>query len=107
MKKSTEEKKEATAELHEWLRSLWDQMPKGIKKCKSCSGPVFGDFKPLYFDHLLEKSRYPQYRMTEENVLFVCSDCHWAKTNGFPTKKHLEFIKNALKLHLEDRLQEK
>ena len=102
--KKTIEQKEATAELHEWLRLLWDEMPKGIKKCRSCSGPVFGDFKPIYFDHLLEKEKYPQYRMTEANIWFCCGDCHYQSTSGFFRKKHLAERERIYNLHLKGEL---
>src|SRR4026207_1024987 len=95
-----EAKAQATKELHEWLLSLWNRMPKGTKKCKSCLGPIFGEFKPLYFDHLLEKDKYPQYSMTEDNIWFCCGDCHELKSRGFPKERHKQAIKKALESHL-------
>lgn len=102
--KTKEEKQDETRELHLWLFSLWDKMPKGIKKCKSCSGPVFGDFKPIYFDHLLEKEKYPQYKMTEANIWFCCGDCHYQKTSGFFKPKHLAEREKVLDLHKKGEL---
>ena len=102
--KRTIEQKQATTELHEWLRSLWDKMPQGTKKCRSCSGPIFGDFKPIYFDHLLFKDKYPQYRMTEANIWFLCGDCHYQATSGFYRENHLAEREKVLALHLKGEL---
>ena len=104
MKKSAEEKKVDSEELHLWMKELWDKMPKGTKKCKSCLGPIFGDYKPIYMDHGLEKSKYPQYAMVEANVNIICSDCHWKKTSGFLTDRYRKLIENLLSLHYKNEL---
>jgi 5-methylcytosine-specific restriction endonuclease McrA len=37
------------------------------------------------FDHLLEKSKYPDLKLEEENIMLVCLECHDLKTRGFIT----------------------
>ncbi len=53
------------------------------RKCKSCDKPIYGDFAPIYFDHLLEKSSFEEIAMEEWNIYFCCTDCHNLKNNGF------------------------
>lgn len=93
----------ATKELHEWMLSLWGKMLKE-KKCFSCNSPIWGEFKPLYFDHLLPKEIFPQYRLNAKNIYFVCGDCHSAKSNGWPTEKHKAAMAIAMELHKKGEL---
>ena len=51
-----------------------------------------------FFDHLLEKSKYPQFRYEEQNIALVCQECHCKKTAGHPTFKHVEAIRKAKEL---------
>ncbi len=88
------EKKVVLDEIHLWEKGLWDKM-KLPRICKSCSCKVLGEFSPFYFDHLKEKSQFPQLAMKEWNVLFVCKDCHTKKNIGFPTDVHKDYIKQA------------
>lgn len=62
--------------------------------CQSC-GAKLGDYARTYFfDHLLEKSKYPKLAFDPNNIFLVCFGCHAKKTNGHPTKKHQEAIDN-------------
>ena len=54
----------------------------------------------IYFDHLLEKSKYPQLRFVKENIIIVDGDVHTKKTNGFPLEKHKLLIEKAKELLL-------
>jgi hypothetical protein len=65
------------------------------KKCQSCGRTIEGAPKPLYFDHLLEKNKYPEFRYNKDNVFFCCGDCHAKKSIGNPTEKHKMAIKVA------------
>lgn len=93
-------KSERTKQMHLWLKSLWDKMPKN-KKCSSCGCNIWGEFKTIYFDHLLEKSRYEELEFEEENIYFCCGDCHTLKGNGFPTENHKKAIDGARARFLE------
>lgn len=66
------------------------------------SGEYLGP-EPLtwMFDHLLEKSVYPELRYKKENILMVTFQEHGAKTNGFPVIGHLEAIEKAKRLFLK------
>lgn len=81
--------------------TLWEFFLKSWEReehyCKSC-GKWLGD-EPLsiYFDHLLEKSKYPEVEYAWDNIFLCCWDCHTLRTNGHPTEKHQEAIIDAKK----------
>lgn len=83
-----------TKELHEFFQQLWDRMPKK-KNCQSCGAPIWGEIKTYYFDHLLEKNKYPELALLEWNIFFCCQPCHTKKTAGYPTEKHAKAIEKA------------
>ena len=68
--------------------------------CQVCSTWLGNTFNRMFPDHLLEKSKYPQFRHTEENIALVCPTCHGCKTNGHPKTKHVLLIEEAKKLLL-------
>jgi 5-methylcytosine-specific restriction endonuclease McrA len=94
-----EEKRGETEKMWGLFDYLWSKLPKQ-KKCQSCGGIIRGENLSLYWDHLLEKSKYPEFMLEEENIFFVCGDCHTQKTNGFPTPRHQMAIDRAKKLLL-------
>ena len=79
------------------FQKLWEALPK-IKRCWSCDARIFGPNKPLYWDHLLEKNKYPELRLEPKNLFFCCGDCHQKKNMGWPTVKHKEAIEQAKQL---------
>lgn len=89
-------KKENTKILHNWFNVLWEKLPRD-KYCSICSTPIYGENLSIYWDHLLEKSQYPQFELDERNICFCCGDCHTRKTNGSPLPKHKELIEQAKK----------
>lgn len=62
-------------------------------KCSCCGRKAYGDPVSTWFDHLLEKSKYPEIKYLEDNIYVVCPDHHSLKTNGFPLDPHREAIK--------------
>jgi 5-methylcytosine-specific restriction endonuclease McrA len=70
---------------------IWKKRPH---ECESCGRFLGNEALSSYFDHLLEKSTYPELRYKEENIFLVCVECHDKKTRGFPTDKHKEAIVN-------------
>lgn len=95
-----EQKKELLIEDKIFYLSIWEERKdsKGLHSCEVCDEPIYGEPLTLYFDHLLEKSKFPQFRHTKENVAIVCGDCHSSKTNGNPKPKHKILIMNAIKI---------
>lgn len=95
------EKKELTKQQNEFFLSIWNKSPH---YCKACGVYLGEECKTIFMDHLLEKSKYPEYRFTEENIFICCFDDHTRKTNGFPHPKHryaIDFVHNK---HLNNEL---
>lgn len=88
----------------QWIMFLeiWNSIEEGFRWCQSCGKQFYGPPKPLYFDHLLEKSKYPELTLVKENIFLVCGLCHDRKNKGNPTKKHQEAIDKAIKTFLSD-----
>jgi 5-methylcytosine-specific restriction endonuclease McrA len=82
-----------TKELHLFMYEWWKKQP--VNKCMNCGCNLPKEFCTWMVDHLLEKSQYPQFSMTEDNYFLVCFEDHSAKTNGFPKMKHKEAIEKA------------
>lgn len=82
-------------EMRELFLQIWNERPR----YSEVSGEWLGN-APLtwMFDHLLEKSKYPQFRLEKNNIALVTFEEHEAKTNGHPLPKHQELIDNAKKL---------
>lgn len=82
-------------EMRSFFMQIWNDRPH----YSEISGEYLGS-TPLtcYFDHLLEKSKYPHLRLEKNNIALVTFEEHEAKTNGRPLPKHQELIDNAKKL---------
>ena len=77
------------SDLHEWFLTIWKERKHYCESCNKWLGDIPST---IFFDHLLEKSIYPELTFSKENIFLCCSDCHSKKTNGFPTEKHKEAI---------------
>lgn len=78
---------------------IWNERPHRSQ----ISGDWLGR-EPLscMFDHLLEKSKWPQFKYDKRNIILLTCSEHSAKTNGWPLQKHKEAIENAKKLLIND-----
>lgn len=84
-------KKEELQKLHLFFREIWIERKHN---CESCTKYLGEEPASYMFDHLLEKSKYPDLKYDKNNIFICCLDCHTLKTNGHPTTKHLEAINN-------------
>lgn len=91
------EEKEQRLRDFEFYNSIWNIRNHN---CEVCSKYLGEELLSIFFDHLLEKELYPQFRYNLDNILLVCGDCHTNKTNGFPKEKHKQAIIRAEKLLL-------
>lgn len=82
--------------MQEFFYEIWN---KRIHRCESCNA-YLGSVPHTYnFDHLLEKSKYPELRLEELNIFLCCLSCHEKKTNGHPTEIHLKAINDLKQLY--------
>lgn len=82
--------------MWQMFNEIWNVRPHLCNVCGSHLGNIP---KSYHFDHLLEKSKYPEFKYDKDNILLVCIDCHACKTNGFPKPKHSEAIKQFYDTH--------
>ena len=75
----------------------WKRKPK-LCEC-GCNKYLSNETEPntASMDHLLEKSIYPECKYAISNIMFLRTECHTNKTNGFPNEKQQERTYEALK----------
>ncbi len=72
----------------------WNKRPK---KCQcGCGNNLPKEISTTCMDHLLEKARYPQCKYSISNIMYVTSECHAKKTNGFPNDKQKLKMQKAM-----------
>lgn len=85
------EKAENTKKIHLAMYEWWNKFGE-YKRCMSCGKLLPREFSTANVDHLLSKSKYPEYSLDTDNFFLCCLDCHTRKENGFPSDKHKEAI---------------
>jgi 5-methylcytosine-specific restriction endonuclease McrA len=68
--------------------------------CEHCEKWLGNEPLLYYFDHILEKQTYPQFRYEPRNIWLLCFGCHEIKTTGNYTKKMKDKIEQTKKLLL-------
>lgn len=89
-------KKAEKEEMWKFFEEIWKERPH---ICSSCKRYLGQELKSAYMDHLLEKTMYPEFALLKDNIYICCLDCHYKKTNGWPTEHHQKAI-NDIKLKL-------
>ena len=74
----------------EMFLDIWK---KRAHRCENCDAQLGSEPLSYMFDHVLEKSKYPDLRYEEENICMLCLDCHSDKTNS----KLSDFMKEKIK----------
>lgn len=81
------------SDMRDFFLQLWK---KRKHECENCGKWLGNEPLSYMFDHLLEKSKYPDLKFEEENIMMVCLECHDNKTRGFLTETVIAKI-NAVK----------
>lgn len=84
------DKKIQKHKMFEFFVDLWK---KRAHRCENCDAHLGSEPLSYMFDHVLEKSKYPDLRYEEENICMLCLDCHSDKTNC----KLSDFMKEKIK----------
>lgn len=74
----------------EMFLNIWKKKPH---RCENCNSYLGSEPLSYMFDHVLEKSKYPDLKYEEENICMLCLDCHSDKTNC----KLSDFMKEKIK----------
>ncbi len=84
------QKNEKTLQMQEMFLSIWK---KKKHYCENCNVYLGNEAKSYMFDHLLEKSKYSELTLEEDNIMITCLNCHATKTNGH----YSEYVKERIK----------
>ena len=93
-KEAAERTKQLHLVMYEWWKSFGD-----YKRCMSCNCLLPMEFSTINVDHLLSKSKYPEYSLDSDNFFLCCMHCHTKKENGFPTDNHKKAIEKMKTSH--------
>ena len=74
---------EQISEMQEFFLLIWNKRKK--HECENCGKWLGKEPLSYMFDHLLEKSKFPELKHEEDNIMLVCLECHDLKTRGFIT----------------------
>ena len=96
----TKEDVKETKEQFKFFLKIWEERKRadGRNYCEVSGEQLPFEPSSIYFDHLLEKSSFPEYRFDPENIIIVSWNVHTQKTNGFPHPEHLRRINEFKKL---------
>ena len=88
--------------LSELMRKMFNSIWKTRRHfCVNCNDFLGTKINACYFDHTLEKAKYPQLMLEPENIMLLCTECHGTKTNGFPSpliKRRIEELKKKFNI---------
>ena len=77
-------------EMRNFLYPIWNRR---LHYCESCGEWLGNEPLSYHFDHTLEKSKYPELKYEEDNIMLLCLQCHDKKTRGFMNEKITERIR--------------
>lgn len=77
-RKAELEKQERDTDMEFYL-SIWNSREH---ICEYCGAKLGKEPLTVYFDHILEKSKYPELRYNEKNIWLLCMTCHDNKSRG-------------------------
>lgn len=110
-KERNQGKAESASLLHALFREVWDEREdeEGACYCFESNQRLDG-FRyrgnTCVYDHVLEKSKFPQYRMLKKNIIIVHPDIHQKKGRNIDNvPKIKKYREHLLSLHYENKLE--
>ena len=91
---STATKSKNIDEMKNFFLDVWKT--RQDHKCENCKKWLGNEPLTYMFDHVLEKSKYPDLKYEEENIMYLCIMCHDNKTRGFMSPMMKEREKQLL-----------
>lgn len=77
-KKGISERK--VIQMKEFFINYWKTHTPHV--CENCNKQLGKEPLTYMFDHILEKSKYPELAFVEENIMYLCLECHDEKSRG-------------------------
>jgi len=90
IKPKNEDNVQQIQQMRDFFLSIWKRR---LHNCENCGKWLGNEPLSYMFDHLLEKSKYPELKYEKENIMLVCLECHDNKTRGNLTNLFKEKIK--------------
>lgn len=84
IKPKVSQKVKQTEEMFHFFKDVWKERKH---ECYNCGKWLGNEPLSYMFDHVLEKSKYPELRLERENIALMCLECHDNKTRGILTEK--------------------
>lgn len=81
--------------MKKFFINLWKMRPH---VCENCNTKLGNEPLSYMFDHILEKSKHPEFKLEEENIMMLCLHCHDNKTRGFLSEKMLQRLDEVKKM---------
>jgi hypothetical protein len=94
-----QEKLDRSSEMKQFFMRYWRENKE--HNCEICKVWLGSNPLTYMFDHVLEKSKYPELAFEEENIMYLCLLCHDKKTRGYYddiTKERINYLKTKYKL---------
>jgi len=66
------------SEMRDFFLQIWRK--SNVHTCENCGKWLGKEPLSYMFDHVLEKSKYPELKYEEENIMLLCLECHDNKT---------------------------
>lgn len=104
------EKAKETKEMFSLFREIWDEREdeQGFCYCFESGrplDPVQYRSNSAVYDHVLEKSMYPEYKFNKKNIIIVHPEIHQQKgSNIDKCPKIKDYREKLLSLHLDKKL---
>lgn len=78
-KEKLEAEKQQLIDDKKFYMEIWSERPH---VCSCCNKYLGKEPLTVYFDHILEKSKYPELRHNKLNIWLLCMECHDNKSRG-------------------------
>jgi len=85
------------SDMNAFFLQIWNKRKQ--HDCENCGKWLGKEPLSYMFDHLLEKSKHPELKYEEDNIMLVCLECHDNKTRGFITDLVNQKIQEIRKLY--------
>jgi hypothetical protein len=88
---------EKTKEMQQFFMTIWNSLPPYRKRCYETGEALKNPPLSTYFHHVLPKSKYPEYRLCDWNIVLLKPEVHeQAELNINKTPKVKEYKQRLL-----------
>lgn len=87
------------SEMKQFFMNYW--RANKPHNCENCNIHLGKEPLTYMFDHVLEKSKYPHLAFEEENIMYLCLQCHDNKSRGNLSsimEERIEYLKNKFNI---------